>query len=658
MGSTNNTPGSTTGNAQDADDTTGDDTQAPAQQTARRLTVTRPATRRNPNPDDRVDAGRIPRSLQCTMNDRGSAHAAVCRTDPTALTPAQMAAIADQARLPCPPGTVDFAHRDEDPSFAPPALIYNAVPLQKGLLEETHQAINIPNTYVQAMESRQAKEWQTAINKEKQSLRKHNVFKRVPLNSVPKGEKILPLKYIFKQKADGRFKARAVVGGHLQEAGYDYGRTFAPVCRIGSVRMLLAIACEHGWPVYQMDVVVAFLNAYCDTDVYVANLPGEETKNATGETMVNKLERSLYGLSQSPSLWNDTLDESLTIFGWKRTQSDPCVYTYGTGPKLTILEVYVDDILISGADQDIVAQKKKELTDRFEMTDMGEVSRVLGIEVKRDYEEGTLAISQGPYVSTILERFGMQEANPVSTPGYGAELSMDQPEDQLLGTADKKLFQQITGSLLYLSQCSRFDLSYAVHQLTRACSNPAQVHMTAAKHVLRYLRGTPDLPIVYKQERFRLIGYTDASFGANPDNGKSTTGYLFFLGGALISFGSKTQSLTAQSTVESELQALSYGAKEAVYLSNFMTELGFKDFSSVPINSDSTGALNVAGNAMFSSRTKHIALRFFFIRELIKRKQITLHHKPSAEQLADCCTKHLPKHQFASILQQINNFEC
>ena len=131
----------------------------------------------------------------------------------------------------------------------------------------------------------------------------------------------------------------------------------------------------------QMDVVVAFLNAYCDTNVYLGNPPGEETKDTTGETMVNKLERSVYGLSQSPSLWNDTLDESLTIFGWKRTQSEPCVYTYGTGPKLTILEVYVDDILISGADQEIVAQKKKEFMDRLEMTDMGEDRRQTCAEI-------------------------------------------------------------------------------------------------------------------------------------------------------------------------------------------------------------------------------------------------------------------------------------
>ena len=143
-----------------------------------------------------------------------------------------------------------------------------------------------------------------------------------------------------------------------------------------------------------------------------------------------------------------------------------------------------------------------------------------------------------------------------------------------------------------------------------------------------------------------MVSYTDASFGANPDNRKSTTGYLFFLGEGLISFGSETQSLTAQSTVESELQALSYGPREAVYLSNFLMELGFKTFSSVPINSDSAGVLSVAGNAMFSSRTKHIAIRFFFVRELIKRNKITLHHKPTQQTLADIATKHLSKYRF------------
>ena len=126
----------------------------------------------------------------------------------------------------------------------------------------------------------------------------------------------------------------------------------------------------------------------------------------------------------------------------------------------------------------------------------------------------------------------------------------------------------------------------------------------------------------------------------------------------MISFGSKTQSLTAQSAVESELKALSYGAREAVYISNFLMELGFKTFSSAHINSDSTRALSVAGNAMFSSRTKHIALRFFFVRELINRNKITLHHKPTQQMLAKIATKHVSKQRFRELLQQIKDFTC
>ena len=637
-----------------------DTSASPGSSGMRRLQVTRASTRGKPTSDDHIDVNLVPANLEVTMNDRGRAHATTGRVEPSGLSFTQLAEIADQAQLPCPGDTEDFAHVAEDPFTVPRAHAYVTTTHEHhGILEETNQAIKIPNTYDEAMSSPQREEWKGACSKEMDNLRKHNVYNLVPLSSVPKGEKILGTKFVFKKKLDGRFKARLVVGGHRQEPGQDYGRSYAPVCRIGSIRITCAIGCHNNWPIYQLDVVGAFLNALCDRDVYVRPAPGTSAKNsATGEPMVYKLERSLYGLSQSPALWNDTLNESLTVFGWKRTQSDPCVYVYTSGNIIVILTVYVDDILITGGDQQLVDQKKKELTDRFEMTDMGEVKRILGIDVQRDYEQGTLAISQEHYVNTLLERFGMQEANPVSTPGYGAEISTNQPQDQILGPTDKKIYQSMTGSILYLAQCTRFDLSYAALQLSKACSNPAQVNMTAAKHVLRYLRGNPVLPIVYKRGQFRLAAFTDSSFGANPDNGRSTTGYLFFLAGGLISYGAKTQTLTAQSTVEAEIQALSYSAREAVYISNFMTELNFKTFGSVPINSDSTGALTVAGNAMHSQRTKHVALRYFFVRELVLRGQITLHHRPSEHQLADIATKYLPKHRFASIIQQIKDFSC
>ena len=321
------------------------------------------------------------------------------------------------------------------------------------------------------------------------------------------------------------------------------------------------------------------------------------------------------------------------------------MYTHGSGATLVILTLYVDDILITGKDPTLVEQKKKELKEIFEMTDMRGVSRILGMEVTRDYDQGTLTITQTAYVDFILERFRMQDASAAHTPGCGPELSAEQPGDKLLGAEATKLYQSITGSLLYLVQCTRYDLCYAVNQLTRACSKPAEIRMTSAKHALCDLRGATDLPIVYKS-----VSYTNASFGSKPDNRKSTTGYLFFLGGGLISFGSKTQSLTGQSTVENGLQALSYGTREAVYLSNILMKLRFKTFSSVPINSDSTGALSVVGNAMFSSRTKHIAIRFFFVRELMDRKIITLHNAPTQQMLADIATKHLSEQKFCELL--------
>ena len=214
------------------------------------------------------------------------------------------------------------------------------------------------------------------------------------------------------------------------------------------------------------------------------------------------------------------------------------------------------------------------------------------------------------------------------------------------------------GSVLYLTRIIRYDIFYAVNQLTRACSKPAAVHLTAAKHLLRYLKGHLDLAIMYKRGQFRMIGYTDASFAADPDNRKSTSGFIFFMSGGPISSGAKTQTLSAQSRVEAELMAIRFEGKEATYLSNFMLELGFKSFSSLPINCDSTGALHVAGNSTYSSSTKHIALRFFFLHEVVMSGKIAIHHVPTQQMLANCATKHLAKTQFGSIVKHIKDFSC
>lgn len=147
--------------------------------------------------------------------------------------------------------TPDFAHSCGEPFDTALAFSYaTGAPLHKGLSEENYEIIELPNTYNDAIQSRQREQWSEAIPDETESVKKHNVYKLVPIPRVPKTEKIIITRVVFKQEADGRFKARPVVQGHVQKAGVDYGRSYAPVYRIGSSRTLLAIACEHGWPVW------------------------------------------------------------------------------------------------------------------------------------------------------------------------------------------------------------------------------------------------------------------------------------------------------------------------------------------------------------------------------------------------------------------------
>ena len=260
---------------------------------------------------------------------------------------------------------------------------------------------------------------------------------------------------------------------------------------------------------------------------------------------------------------------------------------------------------------------------------------MLGMQVTRDREKGTLTISQEDYAKSILARFRRENCKPSSIPGTGSELSTEQPAETHINTEQTQRYQTITG----------YDVMYAVCQLARAMSKPSKAHMVAAKQLLWYLAGTTDASIVYKRGGSKLSAFSDANWGNNPDNGKSTSSaYLVMLSKAPISFKSGIQSLTALSTMEAELVASALTMKEAVFCSNMTTELGFgQKFGRVPLYIDNTATLHVLGNQAFSSRTKHIALGYFYVRELVTEGAISIHYIPTDLQLADIGTKYLNK---------------
>ena len=224
----------------------------------------------------------------------------------------------------------------------------------------------------------------------------------------------------------------------------------------------------------------------------------------------------------------------------------------------------------------------------------------------------------------------MRNCNPAHTPGVGKELSLDQPEENLLNKEYKRRFHTITGSVMCLGQVTRYDIGYAVNQLARVMCKPSKAHMAAAKH-LRYLAGTTNFAITYKRGGFKLTTFSDANWGNNPDNGKSTSSYIAFLLDGPVSFKVELQGLTAQSTMEAELVAAALTMKETLFCSNMMKELGFgMRFDNAPVYIDNTSTLHVAGNQTYSSRVKQIALRFFFVQELVKEGRISIHYGGSS----------------------------
>ncbi|GJY40787.1 zinc finger, CCHC-type containing protein [Tanacetum coccineum] len=272
-----------------------------------------------------------------------------------------------------------------------------------------------PRTYNEAMQSRDSAFWKEAIDDEIGSIMENNTW---VLSDLPPGCKPLGCKWIFKRKmkVDGtidKFKARLVIQGFRQKEGIDYFDTYAPVARITTIRLLLALAAIHNLVIHQMDVKTAFLNGDLDEEVYMKQpegfvMPGNEHK-------VCKLVKSLYGLKQAPKQWHQKFDEVVLSSGFLLNQSDKCVYSkFDSSGKGVIICLYVDDMLIFGTDQSQVDKTKKFLSSKFSMKDMGEADVILGIKIKR--ENKGIVITQSHYIEKILKKFNREDCSPVSTP--------------------------------------------------------------------------------------------------------------------------------------------------------------------------------------------------------------------------------------------------
>jgi hypothetical protein len=387
--------------------------------------------------------------------------------------------------------------------------------------------------------------------------------------------------YVLEQVAHILLKVLALVAkGYSQQKGVDYEEIFSPVVRHTSNRTVLALVAHYDMALEQMDVKTAFLHGDLEEQIYMEQPEGFSQPRQ--EHLVCKLKKSLYGLKQSPRQWYKRFDSYMIKIGYMRCEYDCCVYVKSLDDgSFIFLLLYVDDMLIAAKSIVEVNKLKVLLSKEFDMRDLGTAKKILGMEIRRDRDAKKLRLSQAGYVKKVLERFSMENAKPVSTPlANHFRLSTSQCPKTVEETEDmsKVPYASAVGCLMYAMVCTRLDLAHAMSVVSKYMANPGKQHWNAIKWIFRYLKGTTDYGITFVRQKSDLsvVGYVDADYAGDLDDRRSTTSYVFTLTGGPICWKSMIQSMVAMSTTEVEYMAAAEAAKEALWLTGLVRELGIQ----------------------------------------------------------------------------------
>uniref|UniRef100_A0AAV1UYD7 Polyprotein n=1 Tax=Peronospora matthiolae TaxID=2874970 RepID=A0AAV1UYD7_9STRA len=502
-----------------------------------------------------------------------------------------------------------------------------------------------PSTFEEAVSGPDQVHWRKAIDAELDSMKLRGVFRAAKL---PNGQSAIGTKWVFKikRKADGsieKYKARLVAKGFRQKYGIDYTETFSPVVKYVTLRMVIAITKHFGWPLDQLDVVTAFLYGVMKEKVFCAVPEGVKME---GDFDCLELIKAIYGLKQASRVWNETFDEFIRSIGFQASGFDPCLYIMTSEGHCVFVLVYVDDVLVTGSSLEMIARTKNDLKTRFEMTDSGKCAFVLGIELL-DGEDGSVTMCQRRYVDDVLKRFGMEECKAVASP---VDVSSRLVPSNSASKVDVP-FREAVGALMHLTTATRPDIAYAVSFVSRFMEKPQEEHWVAVKRIFRYLQGTKMHGICYKPSaKIDFRGYSDADWAGDLADRKSTSGYVFMLLGAPVSWGSKKQPSVSLSTSEAEYIALSLAIQEGKWINRLLCEImaaANEEGPELVIREDNQSCIKMTKNPVNHGRAKHIDIKYHHIRDEVKRGEVKLEYCETTLMLADIMTKglHGPRHK-------------
>ncbi|MCG3770784.1 MAG: hypothetical protein JW384_01962 [Nitrosomonadaceae bacterium] len=447
----------------------------------------------------------------------------------------------------------------------------------------------------------------------------------------------------FKVKRDSsglavRYKARVCAKGFTQREGIDYGETYAPVVDIALTRALLAHAAKEGHNLRHIDFKQAFLNAPLDRPIYMRMIPGIPNAKP-GDILL--LKRGLYGLKQSPNLWGEHLSATLNTIKFESNSLAERAYVNNDSKQLAV--VHVDDLLLSSSTDEQANGVITKLGQTYRISDLGPVKRYLGMNVER-LDDGSYTLDQSDYIDKALQRFGMSDCNSTTTPMVpGSHLAATTAEDVKIDTRE---YLEFVGTVNYLATCTRPDISATVRQLAEHNSDPSEKHWHAAKHLLRYLKGTRTAKLVYQAKHGgTLLAYADAEYAGAQQSRRSAGGYVIFLNDSPIAWSSKTQKRVTLSTTEAEFRALTATAREIIYLRQVLSFLGIipPNEEATVIYEDNAAVESIAKSGKVTDGMRHAQVHQRWVYEQQKLDHtINVTHVSSADNIADLFTKALP----------------
>ncbi|KAJ9536406.1 hypothetical protein OSB04_un000419 [Centaurea solstitialis] len=494
----------------------------------------------------------------------------------------------------------------------------------------------------------QDSDWVTAMQEE---LNQFSALKVWRLVKRPQDKSIIDTKWLFKNKKDEhgtivRNKARLVAKGYRQQEGIDYDQTFAPVARLEAIRMFLAYAAYKDFTVFQMDVKTAFLYGHLKEEVYVTQPEGFVDPDHPDYVYI--LDKALYGLKQAPRAWYEELSTYLLSKGFKKGYVDSTLFIMKEGDHIVVIQVYVDDIIFGSTSKDLCKKFETIMTQEFKMSMMGEINFFLGLQVKQ-FTDG-IFINQSKYIFDLLKKYDMSSCNSIGTPmATGNKIGPDHEGKDV----DLRTYRGMVGSLMYLT-ASRPDIMFATCVCARYQAKPKESHLAAVKRIFRYLKGTPYYGLWYpKGLGFELQAYSDADYGGCNMDRKSTSGHIQLLGNKLVSWASKKQQCVSTSTAESEYVAAASCCSQVLWMQTQLRDYGFV-YKKIPIYCDSKSAIAISANPVQHSKTKHIDIRYHFLKDNVEKENIELYFVNTEYQLADLFTKALDEKRFKFLISRLD----